>query len=454
MALHMTPAHALRRHITLATSDSLVRNSLFLMASTVVTAALGYIFWIITAHMFTSAQVGIASAVISLCSTVALLTYLGSWATLIERLHVYEQSTKWTAILVRICLVTAGITAIATAAAVPMLAHSKSYGIFFGTLPPMAVAVAGSAAWTLVNLFSAAFIAARRADGLLSIQTLVSVTKLLLVVPMAAAGVGATGIVGAWVASSLLGVVVGAIWLLPRLGLGRRPSGLTAHRTTTGQSHRRSHQRARHRKSSRTSMSRMKRLIGQHLTSAGGAITPLVLPVLVVLRLGVTLNAYFYITWMIGGVFFMVSPSVAAALFAESVRANTNLRHIVAKAIRIISLILLPAMVVMIAGGRIILGIFGTSYATAGYGLLILLAISAIPDAISNIAVAVFRVTNWLGYSAALNISILITTLAGAWFLMPRLGIAGVGVAWLGAQTFGAIASLPAYTLLGRRVTA
>lgn len=36
-------------------------------------------------------------------------------------------------------------------------------------------------------------------------------------------------------------------------------------------------------------------------------------------------------------------------------------------------------------------------------------------------------------------------TLLGAWFLMPRLGIAGVGVAWLGAQTIGAIASLPAY---------
>jgi hypothetical protein len=28
---------------------------------------------------------------------------------------------------------------------------------------------------------------------------------------------------------------------------------------------------------------------------------------------------------------------------------------------------------------------------------------------------------------------------------MPRIGIAGVGVAWLGAQTLGAIASLPAY---------
>jgi hypothetical protein len=33
----------------------------------------------------------------------------------------------------------------------------------------------------------------------------------------------------------------------------------------------------------------------------------------------------------------------------------------------------------------------------------------------------------------------------GAWLLMPVMGILGVGVAWLGVQTLGAIACLPAY---------
>jgi O-antigen/teichoic acid export membrane protein len=455
MALLTTPVQRARMYLDLAAADSLVRNSLFMMSSTVVTAGLGYVFWIITAHIFTSAQVGIGSAVISLCSTVALLTYLGPWAMLIERLHIYEGSAKWTTLLVRICVATAGLTAVVTMVAVPLIAHSRNYGSFFGTVSPVLIAVVGSAAWTLINLFSAAFIAARRADGLLSIQTLVSVAKLVLLVPIAATGVGAAGIVGAWVASALLGVAVGAIWLLPRLGLGHRPRCLTRHRTTSAGEYRpRSGQKARHRQSTRPSLSWMGRMTAQHLTSVGGAVTPLALPVLVVLRLGVTLNAYFYITWMIGGVFFMVSPSVAAALFAESVRVNSDLRIVVTKSLRVIALILLPAMVVMIAGGKLILGIFGASYAASGYGLLILLAISAVPDAVSNIAVGVFRVTNRLGYSAALNISLLVVTLIGAWFLMPELGIAGVGVAWLGAQTLGAIASLPAYALLGTRTAA
>ena len=139
-------------------------------------------------------------------------------------------------------------------------------------------------------------------------------------------------------------------------------------------------------------------------------------------------------------------PSVAATLFAQSVRVTSDLRNVVAKALRLIAIILIPAMAIMIIGGKLILGLSGAPYATAGYELLIFLTISAVPDAVSNVAVAVFRVTERIGYSATPNIGILIATVIGAWLLMPPLGIAGVGVAWLGAQTLGAMASLPAYT--------
>ena len=108
----------------------------------------------------------------------------------------------------------------------------------------------------------------------------------------------------------------------------------------------------------------------------------------------------------------------------------------------------------MVAGGKLILGIFGQPYVSAGYGLLILLAVSALPDAVSNIAVAVCRATNRLGYSVAINIGILVTTVTSSWLLMPRLGLLGVGVSWLGAQLIAAIACIPAYLNLDRKVGA
>lgn len=451
MARLPVPVRWIPGYLHRAKSDSLVRNSFYIMASTVVTAGMGYVFWAIAAHAFTSAEVGIASAVISLCSVTALLTYLGSSAMLIERLSASEHSSNWTAFLVRVCLVTAGATAVVTAVAVPVLVViSHDYRLFLGTAPRILVAIVGATAWTLVNLLGAAFIAARRAGRFLCIQTLVSASKLLFVLPLAAAGLGAAGLVGAWAAGAVLGVGVGAVWLVPRMELGRPPGPRPRRKTSVppggppvqGTYH-------RHRRPSALfSGAFMWRLLAQHLTSVGGTVTPLILPILVVLRLGVTQNAYFYITWMLGGIFFIVSPSVSSAVFAEGVRAHSDLRGVVAKALRVITIMLLPAVAVMIVGGRFILGLFGVAYAAAGYGLLVLLAAAALPDAVSNVAVAVFRVTHRLGYSTVLNLGILVSTLGMAWVLMPPLGIAGVGVALLVAQILGAIASIPAYVQL------
>ena len=232
-----------------AKSDSLVRNSFYLMASTVVTAGLGYVFWALAAHEFTSQEVGIGGAIISLCSTAALLTYLGSSAILIERLPARERSSEWTATLLRVCLITAAVTAVATAAAVPVLLTSHDYHAFFSSAVPILIALAGAAAWTVVNLMGAAFIAARRAGLLLSIQTFISTTKVLFVLPLAAAGAGAAGLVEAWVASAVLGLVVGAVWLVPRMALGRQPGvGPSRRATATPEYRARPYRRPRHRR--------------------------------------------------------------------------------------------------------------------------------------------------------------------------------------------------------------
>jgi O-antigen/teichoic acid export membrane protein len=431
-----------------ARSDSLVRNSLFIMTSTVVTAGFGYVFWVIAAHVFTRQEVGIGGAVVSLCSTVALLTYLGPQALLIERLPPREYSPAWNTTVFRMCVATTGVTAVVIAVAIPLLVTSKDYRIFFDTATPVLITVVGAATWTLVNLFNSTFIAARRAGRFLASQTLISAAKVLFIIPLAAVGAGSVGVFAAWVASAFVGVTAGIVWLLPGMGLGRR-RGYSARRRMSAEAPEKSpvlRRKGSHRQRSAQPLGAYaRRLLGQHLTCLGGAMTPLVLPVLVVARLGVTLNAYFYITWMMGAIFFTVSPSVSTALFAEGVRARTDLRSTVAKALRVISVALVPAMIIGIIAGKFVLGLFGAPYAAAGYGLLVLLAISALPDAVSNVAVAVLRVTHRLSYSAALNIGIFVATLVGAWLLMPVMGILGVGVAWLGVQTLGAIACLPAY---------
>jgi len=452
-----TPSASLRRarmYVEVARGDSLVRNSLYMMSATVATAVLGYIFWIVAARVFSTAQVGIASAVISLCSTVALLTYLGPAAMLVERLHIYEQSHTWNSFIARTCAATAAVTAVLAVVTIPLIAHAKGYGSYFGAAGAAVLAVTGASVWTVVQIYCSAFIAARRAGGLFAVQGLISLFKVLLVLPLCAAGLGAPGIVIAWVASSAIGAAAGALWLLPRIEPGAAPATPAAPVAPAAPAgdHRGRH--ARPARPPRKQAGYLSHLVGQHLTSVGGQMTPLLLPVLVVARLGAGRNAYFYITWMIGSVFFMVSPSISQALFAESVRNDVGLRPTVAKAFRIAAFLLIPAIVVMIAGGKLILAIFGPAYVTAGYGLLVLLALSAMPDAVSNVAVAVCRATGRLGYSASINLGILAFTVISAWLLMPRLGLLGVGIGWLSAQVLSALACIPAFLNLDGRTAA
>lgn len=339
------------------------------------------------------------------------------------------------------------VTIIAMAITVlPTVPISRNYRSFFTETSGILITVACAGTIALLNLIGFAFIAARRAGRFLSMQTLASAAKLVGLFPLAA--FGAAGLVGAWVVGAAIGIAVAIVWLVPTMGLGRRPSHRSPRSTGIPERVRDGpRQRAPHRRlSSLLGSLYMRRLVGQHLTSVGLLLTPLLLPVLVVTRLGAEPNAYFYVTLMMGSAFFMVSSSVATAVFAESVRANASLRNEIAKAIKIIAVLLIPAMLVVITCGRIMLGFFGASYAAAGYSLLIVFAISAIPDAVTNVATSIWRVSHRLRYAAVLNLGMMVTTLAGAWFLMPPLGITGVGVAWLIAQTLGALASLTAYT--------
>ena len=96
----------------------------------------------------------------------------------------------------------------------------------------------------------------------------------------------------------------------------------------------------------------------------------------------------------------------------------------------------------MLVAGPVVLGLFGPQYAAAGYPLLVLLVISAVPDAVTNVGVAQWRVQGRTGRVAALNIGMATVTLAGTWLLAPTLGVVAPGWAWLTAQTLGTVVVL------------
>src|SRR6185437_4704409 len=59
------------------TSDSLFRNSMYLMLSTAIQALFGFFFWIINARLFTATEVGLATTIISIGTLITSLSLLG-----------------------------------------------------------------------------------------------------------------------------------------------------------------------------------------------------------------------------------------------------------------------------------------------------------------------------------------------------------------------------------------
>jgi len=190
-------------------------------------------------------------------------------------------------------------------------------------------------------------------------------------------------------------------------------------------------------------------LAGNHFINLGGLAPMYLLPVFVTARLSAADNAYFYTTWMMGLLFFTVSASVSTSLYAEGSRYPEYLAQRVRLSVKAIAVLLAPLMFIFLVGGRYILAVFGPAYAQHGPLLLALLVVSAIPDAITNIFVSILRVRQQLTYAAILNVGMAAVTLSLAWILLPYMGIAGAGAAWLCGQTTGSVAAVA--TWLGKR---
>ncbi|MCC9308199.1 hypothetical protein LN042_14060 [Kitasatospora sp. RB6PN24] len=402
---------------------SLTVNSLGIMATTVVNAALGYGYWTLAARIMPSAAVGLGSAATSALVIISLMVHLGAGVGLIARLPQRGTADQWRlTVVATLAATTAGTLLVAAVVEYPL-------GLVVAPLGPLTRApafalwfVLGAVGWTGSGVLDYLFIAERRAPLMLARNAVTALAKLgaLAVVAAVAPGAGAMELLVTWSVSGLLGTVVGLVLCHRRV----RPLGRVPWRAA------------------RAELVRLARpALGHHAISAAGLVPTYLLPVAVTARLGARANAAFFITWMIGSAIFMISPAVSSALFAEGSHRRGGLRRIALRSLGVtVAAITVPAGV-LCAIGHPVLGIFGAGY-RQGYALLVVLVLSAFPDAVSNVAVATLRVRGLLSRAAALNAVIAAVALVGAWFSTPPLGILGAGVSWLGAQLVGALAVL------------
>jgi O-antigen/teichoic acid export membrane protein len=281
--------------------------------------------------------------------------------------------------------------------------------------------VAGVAVWTVSLVLDYVFIAERASSRMAAKAAVFGLAKLPLLVIPAAVGLsegGTTVIFESWVGASLISVGLATVLWLPRLRFSYVPQ-------------------------LRGTFVEMRRLasvmLKNHLTTLGNVLPSYSLPLVVVSQKSTTDNAYFYVAWMLGGVFFMVSSTVASSLFAEGRHAPDDVARRIRESVRYCALILAPLMIVVAVLSDPLLSLFGNEYSDNGRTLLLILIVAAIPDAITNIYLAALRIEDRLATAAVLTMGMAGVATVAAAILVGSAGLSGLGIAWLLAQCLGTV---------------
>ena len=76
-------------------SHSLLRNSIYIMGTGVATSIFGYLFWILAAHLYSTYDVGLGSALISAVSLASIIANMGIGSTLVQLLPRRKAGYEW-----------------------------------------------------------------------------------------------------------------------------------------------------------------------------------------------------------------------------------------------------------------------------------------------------------------------------------------------------------------------
>ena len=395
-----------RKHI----KDPLYRNALLLITSSAVATGLGFFFWMVVARLYTETDVGFGAAVISAMTLLAALSRLGFGLTIIRFLPKAEDPQE----MINSCLTLSGIVSLALAIIFiigldfwsPAIVFIKNNLIFAAAFIVFVLLA------TLQGLIAEVFVAKRRAEFSLSMNTIYSVLKIPL--PFVLATFFYTfGIVSSWGIASAVVVTVSAIWFLPRILVGYKPLP-------------------------KLNWGILKEFwrysAGNYISTTLQLAPALVLPLIIVNLLGPAQNAYFYVGWRIAGLLFIIPIAVSQSLLAEGSHFEDRLHVDVRRSLKFTFLILIPAIIFVCLAGKWLLLLFGESYSANALLMLWILAASGVFVGFTSIYQSILRVEGRMRELVYLSVFTTAVVLIGSCFVAKPFGIVGVAYVWLGVQ--------------------
>ena len=387
--------------------DPLYSNAIYLMLVSIANALVGFVFWIIAARFYSTADVGLATAALSAASLLSGLSGIGFGYGMIR----FLKSSTNPNTLINSSFTTVGVISVIAALIFilglglwsPKLIFIRENAIYFTAFVLIIPAV------TISGLTDQVFVGGRKAGYVFARNIIFNISRLAFLAGFATF-LHSFGIFASWGMSIAVSLLVGILLFLPRSQPGYRPSLGFNRKLLTGILH----------------FSFM-----NYLSDLLGSIPSYILPLLVLNVLGAESNAYYYIALAIGGILGMIPSAISTSLFAEGSHKEERLDHNALRSIKMIFLLLIPAVILVLALADKLLLLFGGAYSQNGTNLLRLIAVASIPGAVNGVYFSIKRVQKKTKFIVGLSAFGGVATLVLSYILLPYAGIAGIGIAGL-----------------------
>ena len=396
-----------RKYLKLHISDPLFKNFILMMLASITTAGFGFIFWMLAAKLYPAEDVGIATALISSITLLALLSRFGLDFSIVRFFPGNDKS--------RIFSTSALIT---TAFAVLFGAiFITGMDIFSPELdllksPQNAVLfLIFLAASSVTALTSISFVAIRKAE-LYLLHSIIVGSRILFLIPLIA--LGAIGIFGAVGISHVFALLVTFIFLA-RSGIQTQ---LVIDRNFLNDA--------------------IHFSAGNYLSGLFMLAPTMILPIMVLNTLGAEEAAYYYIAYAIASLLFMIPDAISMSLFVEGSHGEA-LKKTVVKSLVVIFSLLVPAAGVLYVCGGWVLGVVGADYAAGGVEVLRVMVVASLFVSFRFIYFAIKRIQKDVKGLVILS-GVIGGLLVGLGYVfICMFGVVGVGYAWVVSYGVGAV---------------
>ncbi len=383
-------------------SDSLYRNSIYLILTMAAMAGFGFIFWLIIAKLFSANEIGIATAILPTTTMIAIGSLFGLDSSIVRFLNSKENKNQF----VRSAFFLVTIMSIIGSVVFGLFSYffSPSISEFFTNNTNYFVFV-GLTVFTTINLFADAIYLANKKTAFTFVVT-TSHSFLRMIFPFLFMDYGAAGILLAAMLAQIVGLFLN-VFVLQRTW--QYFEGVSISLASLG--------------------GIWKFTTHNYLASLLNLLPYSIVPITILDSIGEAESAYFYIVTMISNLMYVIPNATTQSLFAEGSHNEDNVITELKKSIIFISVFIVPAILIIYFTAHFLLGFFGEDYAQSGASLLIMLAFTTIPYSIIIIAKAIFKVTKKSHYLLLCAALVAVLEISLVYYFISY-GLIGIGYAF------------------------